>query len=232
MEAIVSSESHQGSVVVRAAGITARDLIGGLVLGVALGIVADRLPLPVVPRRGLAGVVTLSITLLSGGIWGHDMARLAGRSVLQSIARSTALSFGLAIISVGVVLSLAEPSAVERATSAGLSIHAVYTMLFVPATALVAAIGGFALGRALEGGRFGMRLGTAAGLAALMAFLAVDLLMYALGWRVGAPNAARRATMLVVTAVSASAAAVAAGAALGAVLRPRQSATPREHHST
>ena len=216
-------EAPRDSLVLPAAAITARDLIGGLVVGVALGALVDALPLPLVPRRALAGVATLSMTLFAGGIWGRDMARLAGSTVLESAARWTAVSFGPAILLVGALLAVAEPVVVERATRAGLQIHSAYTLLFVPA-AFVAAIGGFALGRSLEGGRFGMRLGARAALAAVIAFLVVDLLMYALGWRVGAPNAAKRATMLVVTMLSASAAAIAAGAAIGAMLESRERA--------
>jgi hypothetical protein len=217
-------EAPRDSLVLPAAAITARDLIGGLVVGVALGALVDALPLPLVPRRALAGVATLSMTLFAGGIWGRDMARLAGSTVLESAARWTAVSFGPAILLVGALLAVAEPVVVERATRAGLQIHSAYTLLFVPATAFVAAIGGFALGRSLGGSRFGMRLSARAALAAVIAFLAVDLLMYALGWRVGAPNAAKRATMLVVTMLSASAAAIAAGAAIGAMLESRERA--------
>jgi hypothetical protein len=210
------------SLVVPAAAITVRDLIGGLVVAVGLGALADTLPLPLVIRRGLDGVVALSITLLAGGFWGRDMAKLAGRADLQRIRMLTALSVGPAIIAVGALLAIVEPSVVGRATRAGFPIHAAYTVLFVPITGFVAAVGGFALGLGLEDRRFGTRLAMVAGLAALVTFLAVDLLMYAIGWHVGAPNAGRRATMLVVTALSASAAAVAAGAAIGRYLRAQK----------
>jgi hypothetical protein len=212
----------QESLVVPAAAITVRDLIGGLVVAVGLGSLADMLPLPLVIRRGVDGMVALSITLLAGGFWGRDMAQLAGRPDLQRTRKLTALSVGPAIIAVGALLAIVEPSVVGRATRAGFAIHAVYTVLFVPVTGFVAAVGGFALGYGLEDRRFGMRLAMVAGLAALVAFLAVDLLMYAIGWHVGAPNAGRRATMLVVTVLSASAAAGAAGAAIGRFLRAQK----------
>jgi hypothetical protein len=207
------------SVVVPAAAITARDLIGGLILAVGLGALADGLPLPIVLRRVIDGVVALSVTVWAGRAWGRDMAGLVGDSDRRRTGKLTALSVGPAIIAAGALLALVEPSVVGRATRAGFEIHAAYSVLFVPVTGIVAAIGGFALGYGLQDRRLGLRLASAAGLAALVAFLAVDLVMYALGWRVGAPNAARRATMLVVTLLSASAAAVAAGAAIGASLR-------------
>ena len=214
----------QRDAIIPAAAITARDLIGGIVIAVALGALADALPLPLVPRRVIDGVVALCVTLAAGRLWGKDLATLAHASDPTVAAKLTALSVGPAIIAAGAILAAIEPVAVARATRAGYSIHFVYSMLFVPVTGIVAAVGAFALGVGIEGRRFATRMALNAGVVALVMFLAVDLLMYALGWRVGAPNAGRRATMLVVTVLSASAAAVAAGAAIGAMLRP--SATP------
>ena len=213
--------ASRNSIVVPAAGVTTRDLIGGLVIAVGLGALADTLPLPLVPRRGVDAVVALSITLLAGRTWGRDMARLAATPDPQRTGRLTAWTIGPAILAAGALLALAEPGVVARATRAGYSIHFVYSMLFVPVTGIVAAVGAFALGMGLEGRRLGIRLATNAGVAALLTFLVVDLVMYAIGWRVGAPNAARRATMLVVTLLGAAAAAVAAGAAIGAALQRR-----------
>jgi hypothetical protein len=203
---------------IAAAAITARDLIGGIVIAVALGSLADALPLPFVARRVFDGVVALCVTVLAGRLWGRDMAMLAHHPDPHGTARLTALSVGPAILAAGAILAAIEPVAVARATRAGYSIHFVYSVLFVPITGIVAAVGAFALGVGLNGRTLGLRLAANAGAVALLTFLAVDLLMYALGWRVGAPNAARRATMLVVTALSASAAAIAAGGAIGARL--------------
>ena len=187
-------------------------------IAVALGSLADALPLPLVARRVFDGVVALCVTLLAGKLWGRDMATLAHVPTPHATARLTALSVGPAILAAGAILAAIEPAAVARATQAGYSIHFVYSVLFVPVAGIVAAVGAFALGVGLNGRALALRLAANAGAAALLTFLAVDLLMYALGWRVGAPNAARRATMLVVTALSASAAAVAAGGAIGARL--------------
>jgi hypothetical protein len=210
--------------IIAAAAITARDLLGGIVIAVALGSLADALPLPLVPRRVIDAVVALSVTLAAGRLWGKDMARLAHAPDPTVEGKLTALSVGPAIIAAGAVLAAIEPVAVAQATRAGYSIHFVYSVLFVPTAGIVAAVAAFALGVGIEGRRFATRLAANAGVVALVAFLAIDLLMYALGWQVGAPNAGRRATMLVVTLLSASAAAVAGGAAIGAMLRP--SVTP------
>ena len=204
--------------VIAAAAITARDLIGGIVIAVALGSLADALPLPLVARRVFDGVVALCVTVLAGKLWGRDMATLAHVPDPHRTARLTALSVGPAILAAGAILAAIEPAVVARATQAGYSIHFVYSVLFVLVAGIVAAVGAFALGVGLNGRALGLRLAANAGAVALLTFLAVDLLMYALGWRVGAPNAARRATMLVVTALSASAAAIAAGGAIGARL--------------
>lgn len=212
-------DTSRSSLVVPAAALTARDLIGGLVFGVALGAAVAALPMPLILGRGLAGVVTLSVTLAAGWVWGRDVALLVRHATPAATARSTALLFGPAVLIVGAVLAAIEPIAVPRATRAGFSVHAVYTVLFIPATAFVAAMGAFALGRGLDGSRTGLRFAGRATLAAVVAFLAVDAAMYTLGWRVGAPNAGRRATMLVVTVLGATAAATAAGAAIGTLLR-------------
>ena len=187
-------------------------------IAVALGSLADALPLPLVACRVFDGVVALCVTLLAGRLWGLDMATLGHVPDPRGTARLTALSVGPAILAAGAILAAIEPAAVARATQAGYSIHFVYSVLFVPVAGIVAAVGAFALGVGLNGRALGTRLAANAGAAALLTFLAVDLLMYALGWRVGAPNAGRRATMLVVTALSASAAAIAAGGAIGARL--------------
>ena len=212
------------SLVAPACAITIRDLLGGLIIGVSLGAFVDTLPLPLVPRRGLAAAAALTGTFIAAWLWGRDMTRLAEGVERREVARWTAFAFGPAIIGVGALLAAIEPSIVARGTRAGFAIHATFTVLFVPATAFVAAAGSFALGRGLIDSRFGLRLAGAASSAAATAFLAVDLAMYAFGWRVGSPNAARRATMLVVTILGALAATAAAGAAIGASLSSRRRA--------
>jgi hypothetical protein len=217
------------SLIAPASGITVRDLLGGLIVGVGIGALVDTLPIPLIPRRGLAGAATLAATFIAAWMWGRDMTRLAEGVETRVVGRWTALAFGPAIIGVGALLAAIEPTVVQRGARAGLAVHGVYTLLFVPATAFVSAVGSFALGRGLIDARFGLRLAGVAASAAATAFLAVDLVMYAFGWRVGSPNAARRATMLVVTALGALAAAAAAGAAIGALLRARGSPTSPRH---
>lgn len=90
---------------------------------------------------------------------------------------------------------------VQRGARLGLELHVVYTLLFVTATMVIAAVGAFALGTGLYRAAFGLRLAIPAGLAAAAA------------------------TMIVVTAIGLFAAATSAGGAIGAML-PRPAEEP------
>jgi GNAT superfamily N-acetyltransferase len=207
------------SIVVPAAVLTVRDLVGGLLIAVALGAAIDGIgkPFPMVART-LAVLVAGSVLFASARIWAGDIARLDGSGNAERARRATPIALVPALVIVGLGLSLLEPVLVERATRAGIAVHVVYTLLFAPATLVVAGVGAFALGAGLYDTTVGRRLAIGAGLAAAAAFLAIDLVMNALGWRVGAPDAGKRATMVVVTAVGLLAAAISAGSAIGAML--------------
>ena len=201
-----------------AAWITARDLVGGLVLGVGLGSAADRLgePLPPPIRRTLSALVALGILVVAGRLWNRDVARLAGvAEPSRRMQLITAVTFGAAFIIVGSSLAFLEPGMVERGRASGLGIHVVYMTLFVPSTFLVATLGALSLRMTIGERIMTPWFAVVTGICAATAFLVADLLMDAAGWRVGAPDAAKRATMLVVTFVSVTAAALAAGGALG-----------------
>lgn len=207
----------------RAAWITARDLVGGLLLGIACGAALDKLgkPWPLVLRRGVSGLAAAGLIGAAGALWGRDMAQLAGAADPRGAARATGLAIGPSVVLVALVLTAVEPGLVARGAGAGVAIHVIYTLLFVPAVLIVAAIGGFALGAGLRAPGLAVRLSLGAGVAAGSAFLALDLLMDTLGWRVGGPHAGERATMLVVTALGAMAAALAAGGTVGHLLLRR-----------
>jgi hypothetical protein len=206
--------------------LTARDLVGGLLIGAALGGLIDGLgkSVPTLARI-LAVIVTGIVLTISARIWGRDIARLAPESDAGAAGRAAAFTVGPAVVIVALALAGLEPVIIQRGARTGLEIHRVYTLAFVPVTLVIAAVGAFALGRGLYEAKFGIRIAVGAGIAAAASFLVVDLLMDALGWRVGAPGAGRRATMVVVTTLGLFAAAAAAGATIGAML-PR-SATGR-----
>lgn len=203
----------------RTAAITARDLVGGLVIGFAVGSLLDGVasPLPTWLRRTVSALAAVTVVTVAGRLWARHVARLAGQSVPRHLTR-TGVIFGATTVAVALGLAALEPGLLAQAAAAEVPVHTVYTVVFVPATALIAASGAFALGWALGDWRFGVRLGLVAGVSATVAFLLSALLMASLGWRVGAPRAAERATMLVVTAVGAAAAAILAGGAIGYIL--------------
>jgi hypothetical protein len=214
------------SIVLRSALLTARDLVGGLLIGGGAGALIDGIgrSAPTLARV-LAVLVTTIVLIVSARIWGSDIERLATGSNPGAAGRAAAFTVAPIVVVVALALAGLEPMVVRRGARSGLDIRVVYALLFVPATLLIAGIGAFALGFGLYRAAFGMRLAIAAGGAAAAAFLTVDLLMDAFGWRVGAPDAGRRATMVVVTALGLVAAAIGAGGAIGALL-PRSVTRP------
>jgi hypothetical protein len=143
------------------------------------------------------------------------MARLTGLGHERRVGWAAAIAVGPSVVLVGVSLAAVESRLIPQSADSSLPIHVIFSLLFVPAVLLIAAIGGFALGSGARGVRLGANLAMRAGLSAGLAFLIIDLLMDALGWRVGGPHAGERATMVVVTTFGTIGAALAAGAALG-----------------
>ena len=106
----------------------------------------------------------------------------------------------------------------EQHRLAGVPVHNIFTMLFVPATFLVAMVGGSVI-LLVTGNRANwFRSAVITGLAASLSFLIMDLLLDSLGMRVGAPRAAERFTMLTVAFLGSTAAAFSGGAILGLLL--------------
>jgi F0F1-type ATP synthase assembly protein I len=204
---------------VRSAIVTVRDLVGGLLMGAALGAMIDGIGKSA-PTTARVFAILVAGTAVGIGVrtWGHDIARLDGGRDSGAAGWTTALALAPVIIVIAAALGMLEPVMVERGARSGLAIHVVYTLLFVAATLLIAGVGAFALGSMMHGAAFGFRLAGVAGVAAAAGFLAVVLVMNALGWQVGAPDAGRRATMVVVTSLGLIAAASAAGGAIGAML--------------
>jgi hypothetical protein len=215
---------------IRAGWITLSRLIGAVVVGVAIGAglhaamprVADWL------RTGLAAVAALGAFAIGALLWGRAIAQLAGVGDPYRVGRTTAGVLAPGMIVLGVALSSLEPIIVARGASMGLPVHAVYTILFVPATAIIASVGAGTVGRAMRDQALTTRLVTRTAVSAATAFFIADRLMDLGGWRVGAPDAGRRATMLVVTAVGACAAAIAGGASIGFVLSAARETQPFE----
>jgi hypothetical protein len=201
---------------------TAATLIGGLVLGIAIGsTIVEALPGHMVGSEGLISAFALAGLVGSGLTWGWTMNRLAGTGEPRRAALAGVLGFSLPTFISMFTLFALEGAAENAIRSAGLQpppIHRIFTVLFVPTAFILAACGAWALGRALREPRLARRLALSAGLAAAIGFLAVNLSMEALGWIVGSPGAAARNTMLTVLAVSAVGAALAGGTAVGVYL--------------
>lgn len=197
----------QDSQTVRAAWITARYLVPAVLVGGGLGAIFQRVP--------VSGLLSVGIVSVAASAWGRRMVRLTGLGHEQRVGWAAALAVGPTVVLVGVSLAAAESTLIPQSADASLPIHVLFSVLFVPAALLVAAIGGFALGSGARGVRLGASLAVRAGLSGGLAFLLIDLVMDALGWRVGASHAGQRATMVVVTTLGTIGAALAAGGALG-----------------
>jgi hypothetical protein len=197
----------QDSQTLRAAWITARYLVPAVLVGGGLGAIFRRVP--------ISGLLSVGIVSVAAASWGRSMVRLTDLGHERRVAWAAALAVGPSVVLVGVSLAASESMLIPQSADASLSIHVVFSLLFVPAALLVAAIGGFALGSGARGVRLGASLAVRAGLSGGLAFLLIDLVMDALGWRVGGPHAGQRATMVVVTTLGTTGAALAAGGALG-----------------
>ena len=205
--------------------ITAVSLVGGAIIGVGIGVLVDRLPFHA-PDQTL--ILLAMFPIFGGGaIWGFLLARIYGLANRIGVSIAGSLSFGLGVIGAASLLGFLERILVEGHRLPGVPIHIVFTLLFVPATFLVATIGSAAI-LLVSGNRtrwFPSAL--TAGVAAALSFLVVDLLLDALGFRVGAPRAAERATMLTVAFLGSAAGAFSAGAILGYVLSRERDHTAR-----
>jgi len=210
--------------VLMSAVITAVSLMGGVLLGVAIATLVDRLPFHT-PDQTL--IFLAMIPIFGGGaLWGFLLTRIhrLPNRIGASIAGS--LSFGLGVIGAGILLGTLERALVEGHRLTGVPIHVIFTLLFVPATFLVATIGGSAM-LINSGNRAGwFRSAVITGLAASLSFLIMDLLLDSLGMRVGAPGAARRFTMLTVAFLGSAAAAFSGGAILARLLSKEVGLTP------
>jgi len=215
--------------VVTSAFATALALFGGMFVGVAVGSLLHGLPFHASDqiKVALASLPALAGTIGGGALWGYLLARIHLIHDSKRMSLAGAISFGPSVIGAGLLLSSLEMALVEQGRLPGMPIHVVFTLLFVPSTFLVAAIGGLAIAFGSRNQAQWARFALSTGVAAALAFLVLDLVMDTLGWRVGAPGAAERATMLTVMFLGACAAALSAGAVLGRLLVRASARNPR-----
>ncbi len=215
-----SDSTSIGKIAVRTGWMTLAYLAGGLVLAFSVALPLDALLVhaPEPAKIAVAATLALTVMTLAARAWARAVSRAAGCGEDRRVAWAGMLGFGPVVIATGVALALLEGVVPESGSASGLPIHVVYTILFVPATFLVAGVAALALAWAVSNLASAWRPAAMTGLAAAGAFLVADVLMDLAGWRVGGPNAAARATMLVVTTVGCAGAALAGGAVLGASL--------------
>ena len=198
--------------------LTAVILIPGTILGIAAGGLANQ-TLP----GNATDPIKLTLTVLSafasmfvgGAVWGWSISRVTKAAAGRPMAVAGGIGFALSTLVVVLTLGFLEDLVVQQQRGPQLPIHNVFTLLFVPAAAIITGASGAALG-------FGMRDRALAGRLAWMcaigggcAFLVVNLTLDGLGWRVGAPGAAARATMLTTAVLGNVAAALAGGSVIG-----------------
>ncbi|GAC1655841.1 MAG: hypothetical protein NVS4B8_30930 [Herpetosiphon sp.] len=195
-------------------------LFGGLLIAMVASSATTAANGPQMPSPGritLASTVFIVIMLAASGVWGVWMGRIAHTSAPRRMAVAGMLGVVPITLCLGIALAILEPIAVTT-IGARLPLYRLFTLLFVPATWLIASTGSMTLGRALGGNRLGWTLAARTGITAALAFLSVNLLMEAFGWHVGGPGAAEHFTMLTVLFVSDLGAALAAGVIIGLTL--------------
>jgi hypothetical protein len=200
--------------------LTTLTLAGGLALAFVVGnLLFESMNVHLTEVASALLILPLFLVVLfgSGAAWGYAVARLTNGDT-RRLVRVGGLTFGGAVLLVGIALELvfALLSALARVNP--LPIHVSFTILFVPTAGAIAALCTRRMARVLGREDVRRKLGLASGLAAAIAFLTVNLVMLALGWQVGGPGAAERFTMITVTLTSNAGAALAGGAAMGWVL--------------
>ncbi len=202
--------------VLASAVATAVSLMGGVIVGLALGTMVDRLPFHTPDET----IVLLAINpiFVGGAFWGYFLTRIHNLPNRKGASIAGSLSFGVGVIGAVNLLGTLERILVAQHRLSGIHIHVIFTLLFVPATFLVATLGSSAI-LFVNGNRVHwFRSAITTGLAAALSFLIMDLVLDSLGMRVGAPRAAERATMLTVAFLGSTAAAFSADAILGLLL--------------
>ncbi|MEX2030533.1 MAG: hypothetical protein WD906_06145 [Anaerolineales bacterium] len=125
-------------------------LVGGVAAGFVLGSLVHGLPFhaPESTIVFLSTIPALAGVFGGGALWGIVLARIHGLPDRRRAAAAGSLGFGLAIFAAVLLLSVLERAFVEEGRLPGTLIHVVFTLLFVPATFLVASVGTAAILRA------------------------------------------------------------------------------------
>jgi hypothetical protein len=174
--------------ILQSAFLTLLTLFGGILTGVVVGNpVFERLSgHSITNLRALhviLGVIPAVTGVLAGsGAWGWAMGGLANVQDRWRMVVAGILGFVPITILLAFVLLKLEGIAVDR-IGVQLSIHRVFTLLFVPAAFLIAGISAWAIGSGLRDNALAVSILWRVGFAAALAFLIVNLVMEASGCR-------------------------------------------------
>jgi hypothetical protein len=193
-------------------------LPGGIVAPFAVAFVLSLFgPLDQDAGQAIMPIVSVVGLACGGGLWGYAISHAAGVGNPRRAALAGGAAYSVTTLAAAVVLGGLEEALVANGGSP-LPIHHLYTVLFVPATFLVAATSSGMVGLAAAGWRASPQLAGRSGAAAAFTFLVLNVAQDVLGRRVGGPDAAVTATMITVTLVCAIGAAMVGSAVLGATL--------------
>ena len=123
--------------------ITAASLVSGVLAALGIATLVQGLPFHASDQTLLLLVL---IPLFGGGaIWGFLLARYHGLPNTKGASIAGSLSFGVGVIAAANLLGSLERVLVQGHRLPGVPIHVKFTLLFVPATFLVATIGASAI---------------------------------------------------------------------------------------
>ena len=129
--------------VLASAVVTVVALMGGVSVGVAIATLVGWLPFHA-PDQAL--ILLIMIPVFGGGaLWGILLTRIHRLPHRTGASIAGILSFGLGVIGAANLLHNLERILVGQHRLSGVPVHIIFTMLFVPATFLVATIGSSAI---------------------------------------------------------------------------------------
>jgi hypothetical protein len=162
-------------------------------------------------------IVTFSIFLCGGGLWGLGIARLMNSDV-KSMVKACAISWSGTVFTVYMVVGSLGFSRINILPHFLHSVHYNFLSIFVPVIGIITAINTYVVTGKLGFKEFKKSVGIYTGLAAALGFLGVALTMfYGFGWEVGYPVPGKYG-MLLILLICIISAALAGGASLGWIL--------------
>lgn len=162
-------------------------------------------------------IVTFSIFLCGGGLWGLGIARLMNSDV-KSMVKACAISWSGTVFTFYMVVGSLGFSGINILPHFLHSVHYNFLSIFVPVVGIITAINTYMVTGKLGFKEFKKSVGFYTGLAAALGFLVVgSILFYGFGWEVGYP-ASGKYGMLLILLICIIGAALTGGIVLGSSL--------------